>query len=101
MPLTHEIIGDGLEVKLNISGRFDFSLHREFREASKMGNGASSRYEIDLSHVEYMDSAALGMLLLLREEAGGDQSQVKLVGARNDVRRVLEVSNFQKMFEII
>ena len=53
-----------------------------------------------MSQTEYIDSSALGMLLLLREHAGSEQGSVHLKGCRNDVKDILKVSNFDKLFEI-
>ena len=55
---------------------------------------------IDLSEVAYIDSAALGMLLVLRERSGSDQSQIKLTGAKDQTLKVLEVADFGRLFEI-
>lgn len=57
-----------------VDGRFDYSCHKLFKEAFVSANKAASVYEIDLSRVTYLDSSALGMLLLLRDHAGGEKS---------------------------
>ncbi|HYQ53996.1 MAG TPA: anti-anti-sigma factor, partial [Pseudomonas sp.] len=44
--------------------------------------------------------SALGMLLLLRDHAGGDDSDVRVVHASSDVRKILAISNFEKLFDI-
>lgn len=84
---------------IQIDGRFDFSLHKDFRDAYRQLNG-SHHYVIDLSQTEYMDSSALGMLLLLREHAGGDDSNIKITGCRTEIQKILKISNFEKLFEI-
>ena len=48
----------------------------------------------------YMDSSALGMLLLLRDHAGGDTAEVQVVNSNSDVRKILGISNFDKLFDI-
>lgn len=84
---------------IQIRGRFDFSIHKAFRDAYK--NVSSVRKIIvDLSQVEYMDSAALGMLLLLREHAHSHSASVTLRAPRADVNRVLDIANFGRLFEI-
>ncbi len=62
---------------IRLQGRFDFSVHREFREAVKSAVSASAvrEIEIDLSAVSYMDSSALGMLLLSRENAATERKK--------------------------
>lgn len=99
MPVTSQVSNDGQEVKISISGRFDFNDHQTFRNAYQMG-GVDSRYILDLKDTEYMDSSALGMLLLLREHAGGDHGSVTIVNCRPEVEKILTISNFQKLFSI-
>ncbi|BAL24412.1 STAS domain-containing protein [Azoarcus sp. KH32C] len=88
---------------LAIHGRFDFSLHAEFRKCSEEALNLEDARQIvvNLSRVDYLDSSALGMLLLLREKAAGNaRSEVVLSGARGMVKQVLEVANFGRMFRI-
>jgi anti-anti-sigma regulatory factor len=47
-----------------------------------------------------MDSSALGMLLLLRDHAGGDDAEVQVINISSDVRKILAISNFDKLFDI-
>ena len=89
----------GDEVTIAVNGRFDFSDHKEFREAYDKAENAR-KYVVDLSGTDYMDSAALGMLLLLREHAGGQQENVSLVGCKPEIQKILTLSNFDKMFAI-
>lgn len=101
--------------KIAMAGRFDFNSHRQFREAYQqvLDDPAVKEIEIDLGAVDYLDSSALGMLLLLREKflAGtphSDGSQktsasnnlMALTNCRGVVRQVLEVANFNKLFTI-
>ncbi len=91
---------DGSELRIAIHGRFDFDQHQDFRSAYRDTRGTGMRYVIDLSQTEYMDSSALGMLLLLREHAGGDSADVRIVGASGGVRKVLDIANFGRLFTI-
>ena len=91
---------DGKELRITIQGRFDFEMHQEFRGAYRDTRGAGMRYVVDLSRTEYMDSSALGMLLLLREHAGGESANVHITGASEGVRKVLDIANFGRLFTI-
>jgi len=87
---------------LSLSGRFDFNAHREYREALErlMSYADAHAFEVDLSQVSYLDSSALGMLLVLRERAGRVNAPVALVGAQGSVRQVLDIANFSRIFAI-
>lgn len=100
MPITSQPSADGQELTIVIRGRFDFASHQEFRDAYERVNVTPKRYRIDLSNTTYLDSSALGMLLLLRDHAGGDSAQISLVNCSGDVRKILAISNFEQLFQI-
>lgn len=87
---------------LAMSGRFDFNSHREFRAASEEALKAQGIGEIaiDMEKVEYLDSSALGMLLLMREKANVANRKLVLLNCKGIVQQVLEVANFSKLFTI-
>ncbi len=92
---------NGNAVNISITGRFDFSCHKEFREAYRnTPSGSDNEYTIYMAATEYFDSSALGMMLLLREHAGSDKSNVTIKGCRSEVKDILLVSNFDKLFKI-
>lgn len=84
-----------------VAGRFTFNSHREFRSAcAAVCNAAPKSLAVNLSQTDYLDSSALGMLLMLRDQAQRLSISIKIVGARGVALKVLEVANFQKLFEI-
>ena len=88
------------KLTIAIQGRFDFSSHKEFRDCYEELSESPKRYEVDMGAANYIDSSALGMLLLLRDHAGGDQSEVEIVNCNPDVRKILTISNFDQLFTI-
>ena len=87
---------------LRLGGRFDFKAHREFRDAvdSLLGQAGERNLQVDLGEVTYLDSSALGMLLMLRDKAKAAGKDVSLVGVKGSVRQVLDIANFSKLFAI-
>ena len=85
---------------ITIAGRFDFSAHKEFRDAYEGIQEDPSHYLIDMAEAEYIDSSALGMLLLLRDHAGGDSAQVEIRNCTPDVKKIFAISNFDQLFAI-
>ncbi len=98
MPISSTINGNHVTIK--VEGRFDFSSHKDFRETYNNTNGSTTTYTVDMSKAEYLDSSALGMLLLLREHAGSEKSKINIVGANKEVKDILIVSNFDKLFTL-
>ncbi|HLA36290.1 MAG TPA: STAS domain-containing protein [Rhodocyclaceae bacterium] len=86
---------------IHLQGRFDFNAHREFREAvDNATTNTTGEIAVDLARVEYLDSSALGMLLMLRDKAKGLGREVALVGCRGAVKQVIDIANFGKLFRI-
>lgn len=100
MAVTSRLNNDGTELTISIEGRFDFSQHQVFRSTIEGNSDRVRTFVVDLGRSEYMDSAALGMLLLLLDKAGGNRERVKIVNANKDVRKILEIANFDKLFTL-
>jgi anti-anti-sigma factor len=98
--VTSSVSNNGRSVAIKITGRFDFQCHRDFRDAYAKHAGKPCDYVVDLSGTDYMDSSALGMLLLLREHAGGDRATVVISQPNPTINKILTIANFHKMFKI-
>lgn len=83
-----------------ITGRFTFSLYRDFAAAYKQVAETPTSVDVDLSAVDYMDSAALGMLLSMQNHYE-DCKKLTLSHATGTVRKILEIARFDKTFQII
>lgn len=98
MSVKVDINGD--VVVVSIEGSFDVSAYDAFKEASTQCLTDSNRFIIDMAQTTYLDSSALGMLLLLREKTAGDKERVKLINVGGGVKKVLEIAQFQKLFDV-
>lgn len=99
MKITSLLV-DGV-LKLRLEGKFTFEAHRDFRDAYKTHlDTKCSTLEIDLGGVDYLDSSALGMLLLAKQSAEEHGKKVRLVNCQGTVGQILTVANFGKLFEI-
>ncbi len=94
-------ISDGKAV-LSLAGRFDFNTHREFREGYEtlLGKPGIQSLEVDMGGVDYLDSSALGMLLLLKDRATAKNVKLLVSNTSGTVRQILEIANFNKLFSI-
>jgi anti-anti-sigma factor len=100
MAITSTVSADGNQVTIFIQGRFDFSSHQEFRAAYEKLPKTPTQFRVDLQGTSYLDSSALGMLLLLRDFAGGDKASIEIVNCSTDVKKILTISNFEQLFTI-
>lgn len=100
MAIHSQLNNDDQALVISVAGRFDFSLHQEFRDAYENSDEQPEAYKVDMREATYLDSSALGMLLLLRDFAGGDNAKVEIVNCNSDVRKILSISNFEQLFTI-
>jgi len=91
-----------LEV-IRLPNRFDYSFHRQFSDqyVPLLDNPACKEVILDFSQVEYLDSSALGMMVLLQKKASEEHKKVKIKGARGSTNEILKVANMQKIFEFM
>jgi anti-anti-sigma factor len=97
-----QLKNDSLRAVISLEGRFDYSRHREFRGAcdQALAAGGVREVEVDFGRVDYIDSSALGMLLMLRDSARLANKTVRLINCRGNVKQILDIANFAKLFPI-
>ena len=98
MSISSKIIDRNLTI--SISGRFDFAVHREFRAAVDAIDNEISDVFIDFRTTEYVDSSALGMLLLLKNKMNNQKEKVTLINAKPEVKKIFEIANFGQLFTL-
>jgi anti-anti-sigma factor len=91
---------DEKTVCIAIHDRFDFSLHQEFRNAYSSYTITGVKFVVDLSQTSYMDSSALGMILLLKDYAETLAGIVELSNPQKNVDKILEIAQFHRLFTI-
>lgn len=84
-------------VTIQITGRFDYRMIKDFQQ---LLSRSPRTWVVDLSSVDYVDSSALGMLLLLRERVEGEAERVVLRGVQGQPRDVLAMAKFDRMFKV-
>jgi HptB-dependent secretion and biofilm anti anti-sigma factor len=87
---------------LTISDRFDSSSYRDFKQAYAplITNSIVQLIEVDISGLNYLDSAALGMLMQLNEAAKFAEKSITLIGVPGRVASILKMANADKLFTI-
>lgn len=87
---------------LSLDQSFDFEGHKDFREAMKsLIDKKAKSLCIDFARVEYIDSSALGMLMLAKHETGQHACKLQLINLREGhAKNVLNLVKFDQMFDI-
>ena len=95
-------IKSGNQGTLSLVGRFDFNVHREFKNAymALLNDAAVHSITVNLAAVDYLDSSALGMLLMFREGGQSANKQISLSNPNQTVVKILDIANFNKLFTI-
>ena len=99
MLINTNVSKDGSVLTIGIQGRFDISSHQTFLNAYENVGQSVLTYDIDMRETSYLDSSALGMLLSLRDYAG-KSSTIKILNCNDNIRKVLSITNFEKLFDM-
>jgi anti-anti-sigma factor len=88
--------------RITLPSRFEFGVHRDFRNAyiPLLDNAALHEVEIEMGKVDYLDFAALGMLILLNERGKDACKSILLVNVSAYAAQVLDAANFNRIFNI-
>lgn len=83
--------------------RFDYSFHRQFNEGCNdyIANANLNEIILDFSRVGYLDSSALGMLVMVQKKASAAAKKIKIKGAKGATAEILRMANIQKMIEFV
>ncbi len=85
-----------------MQGRFTFTDNETFRQMlDELTKPGISQIILDVAGIDYIDSAALGMFLLLRDAASKKHISVTLKSPQGQVKKIFDVSRFDQLFKII
>lgn len=98
MPINSTLSAEGLMIV--VTERFDFSLHQEFRESYRHALEPGTKFWLDLKGADYMDSSALGMILLLKDHADTLGGELIIWKPNEEIRRILDIAKFERFVSI-
>ncbi|CAA7617226.1 STAS domain-containing protein [Magnetospirillum sp. UT-4] len=86
---------------VHIKGRMTHADYKKFREIlQRINDDSPQRIIFDLAGVDFVDSSALGMLLIVRDAAVQQSRTVVLKGGTGQVAKLINISKLHKYFEI-
>ncbi|MFW6091363.1 MAG: STAS domain-containing protein [Actinomycetota bacterium] len=97
--ISREVAADGREIRLRVVGEIDMATAPRIDEAlwSALDEGYE-RIAIDLSGVEFMDSAGLNALISARNAADARGVTLVIAELSDRARRLFEVSGLMTVF---
>ncbi len=99
MTFTQDTTASGAVMALQ--GSFTFKDHHSFRALLDVLKTVSGRnHVLDLSGISFLDSAALGMLLVADDETKGRGCNLTLRKPSIQIARLLELASMDTLFRI-
>jgi anti-anti-sigma factor len=85
-----------------IPERFDFGYHKEFTQQYQnlLADTNVTEIELAFSRVEYLDSSALGMMVLLQKKAKIQNVSISIKEPKENTKEILQIANFDQLFDI-
>jgi len=88
-------------VVLELEGRIDFGARKVFKDTvERLQKEGCVHIIINLEHVSFVDSSALGLLVIAHQNLKTKQAQLSLVNPQPYVRQVLDLANVPKMVQV-
>ncbi|MEI6730564.1 MAG: STAS domain-containing protein [Pseudomonadota bacterium] len=86
---------------IRINGKFTFADNANFRVILDHFEEEKVRQiTIFTGNLEFVDSAALGMLLIARDKAIKYNKKLILIGVNGQVKKMFELAHFDRLFNI-
>lgn len=85
---------------ITLPDRFDYSHYQRFSEQQSILIASdTTEIYLDFSRVEYLDSSALGMMVVFQRKAAAVNKKILIKGARGYTEEILRMANMNKIFE--
>ncbi len=86
---------------VTIKGAFNAHLVQHFRKVFLEVEAPDTTFIIDLADAEFIDSAALGLMIHMKKKFKGTPLQtIKVINSNERVLKVFQIMRFHDMFEI-
>jgi anti-anti-sigma factor len=89
------------QLSATIEGHFSFEDNYNFRQITQaVEDEKVSAVTVELSRLQMLDSAALGMLMMLRKRCEEHHIALTLMNPSGNIRKIFELSRFYDLFNI-
>jgi len=83
--------------------RFDYSAGGQFNAAisAALGeDGADEKIQLDCIHLDYIDSAGIGLLVMAHKKAISKGASISILHTKASIKEILLLANLQKLISI-
>lgn len=100
MKITKEV--NNRKVTLKLEGNFTYTQRKPFQEMLKaVAIDGIDQIVIDLAQVAFLDSAALGLLMISHRQLQTEKRTLSLAYPQPTVRQIIELANLHKTIPLI
>ena len=84
---------------IDLAGHLDIFSHEQFN-SYKLYIDECNKVVINMSGLEHLDSSSLGLLLMLRERAGGTTANIEIINCSPSIFKIFTAVKFNLLFNI-
>lgn len=100
--MEYNVSHQGNDRRVVLQGHFTFTDNHKFKQIMQLMEQPDIRsITLDFAGVEFIDSAGLGMLLLLRDECQSRSLSISISSARGQVEKIFLLSRFDQLFTLV
>ena len=99
--MEYQIQNNGNSTTIIMSGSFTFTDNQNFKPIIELASGNHTReISFDFGGVDFIDSAGMGMLLLLRDNCNANKISLSIHSVYGQVEKIFNISKFDQLFSI-
>jgi len=99
--LDYSISNESGECLVSMTGVFSFDDNPDIRKMiGEVESGSAVSCVIDMSGLSSIDSAGLGMILLINDAVKSSKKTMSIRGAQGQVQKMLDISKFSDIVSI-
>ena len=86
---------------LQCGGSLDADTVASFKKiAYELVDEGSNRFVVDMSHLDFVDSMGLGVLISLLRRVRQREGDVKVSGLSDEVKTIFEITRLHRLFDV-
>jgi anti-anti-sigma factor len=92
-----------MSTTIKMSKRFDYSTSGDFNAAISAALGedaADSTIKLDCIHMDYIDSAGIGLVVMAHKKALSKGATIEIVNTKPSIKEIFLLANLQKLISI-
>lgn len=99
--MEYNVAASDHTISIKLNGKFTFADAQKFKDIlDLLDRQELKNIELDFSNITFIDSACMGMLLLLRDECQYRDIYLNIHSPKGQVKKIFALSKFDQIFLI-